>query len=110
MLASHKGVLHLGKLFHGLNDLKRPNILSRIGCFVTASRNTIQPFLTPSFIHNKSRLGETPTLSACADSSTNTTISRLFDTFLHFYALFSHFFPFFALFVTFLAHFIKTKS
>ena len=32
----------------------------------------------------KSRLRETPTLPACADSSTNTMKSCLFDTFLHF--------------------------
>ena len=31
----------------------------------------------------KSRIRETPTLSACADSSTNTKKYRLFDTFLH---------------------------
>ena len=63
-------------------------------------------------IIKKSHIRETPTISACADRSTDTMQSRLFDSFLHFWALFSHFFLYnlLALFVTFLALFGKKKS
>ena len=56
-----------------------------------------------------SRIWETRTLSACADSSSDTMKSCLFDTFLHFWALFSHLFAFLALFVTFLKLIVKTN-
>ena len=49
----------------------------------------------------KSRIRETPTLLACADSSTNTMKSRLFDTFLHFWPVISQFFAFFGTFCDF---------
>ena len=58
----------------------------------------------------KSRIQETPTLSACADSSTDTMKSRLFDTFWHFSALFSHVFAFFCTFCDFSGTFCKTKN
>ena len=42
----------------------------------------------------KSRIRETPTLSACADSSTDAMKSRFFDTFLYFWTFFRNFFIF----------------
>ena len=52
--------------------------------------------------NKKSLIRETLTLLTCADSCTDTMISRLFDTFLHIWTLFNHFL---LLFVTFLALF-----
>ena len=55
----------------------------------------------------KSRIRETPTLSACANSSTDTMKSHLFETFLHFWALFRPLFSFFGTFLYFSGTFCK---
>ena len=57
----------------------------------------------------KSRMRETLTLSGCVDSSTNTMKSRLFDTFLHFWALFRQLFAFFGTFCDFPGTFCTKK-
>ena len=74
--------------------------LSCLQLYITITSKPMMPFE-----EEKSRIRETPTLSACADSRTNTMKSRLFDAFLLFCHFLAFFFAFLALFVTLLALF-----